>query len=414
MTVWESLRIALRALARNKMRTALTMLGMIIGVGAVITLVALGTGAAQRVTASISSLGTNLVTIIPGSPRLRFGGPGAGAGAGPVTTLTEGDAKAVASHFPQAVAAVAPVTRGGVTVKMGDKSYQTSLTGTTADYQRVSNTAVAAGRFIRQADVDGRLKVAVLGTTVVGQVMGDAKANPVGMYVQVNRVPFRVIGVLKTKGSGTFGQDQDDMVLVPVTTALRRVFNRDYLSTINVEAASKDTTDLATEQMSRLLRQRHHLLPPFPDNDDFSIRSQTEMMEVLQTATGTMTSLLGGIAAVSLIVGGIGIMNIMLVSVSERTREIGLRKAVGATSRDILLQFLIESCVIAVVGGMVGVAFGAIGARVMAKVLQTSSFITPHSVLLAVAVAAAIGVFFGIYPAQQAARLDPIDALRYE
>jgi putative ABC transport system permease protein len=412
MTVWESLRIALRALGRNKMRTALTMLGMIIGVGAVITMVALGAGATQRVTASISSLGTNLVTIIPGSPRVRFGGPGAGVA--PVTTLTEADAKAVASHFPQAVAAVAPVTRGGVTVKMGDKSYQTSLTGTTGEYQTVNNTAVASGRFIRQGDVDGRLKVAVLGTTVVGQLTGDAKANPVGMYVQVNRVPFRVIGVLKTKGSGTFGQDQDDMVLVPVTTALRRVFNRDYLSTINVEAASKDATNLATEQISRLLRQRHHLLPPFPDNDDFSVRSQTEMMGVLETATGTMTSLLAGIAVVSLIVGGIGIMNIMLVSVSERTREIGLRKAVGATGRDILLQFLIESCMIAVVGGMVGVAFGAIGARVMAKVLQTSSVITPHSVLLAVTVAGAIGVFFGIYPAQQAARLDPIDALRYE
>jgi len=413
MTVWESLRIALRALARNKMRTALTMLGMIIGVGAVITMVALGTGATQRVTASISSLGTNLITIIPGSPRLRFGGP-PGAGVAPVTTLTEADAKAVASHFPQAVAAVAPVTRGSITAKMGDKSYQTSLTGTTGDYQTVNNTSVALGRFIRQGDVDGRLKVAVLGSTVVSQLMGDAKANPVGMYVQVNRVPFRVIGVLKTKGSGTFGQDQDDMVLVPVTTALRRVFNRDYLSTINVEAASKDTTDLAMEQISRLLRQRHHLLPPFPDNDDFSVHSQTEMMGVLETATGTMTSLLAGIAVVSLIVGGIGIMNIMLVSVSERTREIGLRKAVGATGRDILLQFLIESCMIAVVGGMVGVAFGAIGARVMAKLLQTSSAITPHSVLLAVMVAGAIGVFFGIYPAQQAARLDPIDALRYE
>jgi putative ABC transport system permease protein len=192
------------------------------------------------------------------------------------------------------------------------------------------------------------------------------------------------------------------------------VFNRDYLNTINVEAASKDTVALATEQMSRLLRQRHHLQPPFPDNDDFSIRSQTAMMEVLQTAIGTMTSLLAGIAVVSLVVGGIGIMNIMLVSVSERTREIGLRKAVGATSRDILLQFLIESCVIAIVGGMIGVAFGAISARVMGNLLQTTSIITVNSVLMAATVAAAIGLFFGIYPAQQAARLDPIDALRYE
>jgi len=412
MNIWESLRIALRALARNKMRTALTMLGMIIGVGAVITMVALGAGATQRVTSSIASLGTNLISIIPGSPRLRFGGPGGGGTQ--VTSLTEADAKAVASHFPESVAAVAPVTRGGVTVKLGDKSYQTSLTGTTAKYQTVNNAPVSSGRFIRQADVDGRLKVAVLGTTVVEQLAGDPNTNLVGMYVQVNRVPFRVVGVLKTKGSGSFGQDQDAMVIVPVSTALRRVFNRDYLNTINVEAASKDTVALATEQMSRLLRQRHHLQPPFPDNDDFSIRSQTAMMEVLQTAIGTMTSLLAGIAVVSLVVGGIGIMNIMLVSVSERTREIGLRKAVGATSRDILLQFLIESCVIAIVGGMIGVAFGAISARVMGNLLQTTSIITVNSVLMAATVAAAIGLFFGIYPAQQAARLDPIDALRYE
>jgi len=414
MNLLESLRIALRALARNKMRTALTMLGMIIGVGAVITMVALGAGATQRVTSSIASLGTNLISIMPGSPRVRFGGPGGGGAATQVITLTEADAKAVASHFPESVAAVAPVTRGGVMVKLGNKSYQTSLTGTAAEYQTVNNSPVALGRFIRQADVDGRLKVAVLGTTVVGQLAGDPNTNPVGMYIQVNRVPFRVIGVLKTKGSGSFGQDQDDMVIVPVSTALRRVFNRDYLNTINVEAASKDTVPLAIEQMSRLLRQRHHLQPPFPDNDDFSIRSQTAMMEVLQTTIGTMTSLLAGIAVVSLVVGGIGIMNIMLVSVSERTREIGLRKAVGATSRDVLLQFLIESCVIAVVGGMIGVAFGAIGGRVMGNLLQTTSVITAHSVLLAVTVAAAIGVFFGIYPAQQAARLDPIDALRYE
>ena len=413
MGIWESLRIALRALGRNKMRTALTMLGMIIGVSAVITMVALGAGATQRVTSSISSLGTNLLTIIPGSPRLRFGG-GMGGSTGPVITLTMDDSKAIASHFPETVAAVAPTARGGITTKLGDKSYETTLTGTTPAYRVVSNTPVSRGRFISQADVDGRLKVAVLGTTVIEQLLGSPDANPVGMYVQVNRVAFRVIGVLKTKGAAGFGQDQDDMVIVPVTTALRRVFNRDYLSAINVEAASKETMDLATEQISRLLRQRHHLLPPFPDNDDFSVRSQTGLLETLQTATGTMTSLLAGIAVVSLIVGGIGIMNIMLVSVSERTREIGLRKAVGATSRDILLQFLIESCVIAVVGGMIGVALGAGGARVLGRVFQTTSIVTMQSVLEAVIVAAAVGIFFGIYPAQKASRLNPIEALRFE
>jgi len=414
VSLWESLRIALRAMRRNKMRTGLTMLGMIIGVSAVITMIALGAGAAAQVTAAISSLGTNLVTIIPGSPRLRFGGPGAGGGGAQVTSLTADDASAIASHFPQTVAAVAPAVRGGVTVKLGDKSYDTSLIGTTSDYRTVNNAPVGLGRFIDRADEAGRLKVAVLGTTVVGQLLGSPDADPLGMYVQINRLAFRVVGVLKTKGSGGFGQDQDDAVIVPLSTALRRVLNRTYLSTISVEATSKEVMDLATEQISRLLRQRHHLLPPFPDNDDFTVRSQTGLLEAFQTAAGTMTNLLAGIAVVSLIVGGIGIMNIMLVSVSERTREIGLRKAVGATNRDILLQFIIESCVIAVAGGLIGVALGATAARVMGRILNFTAIMTLHSVLLAVVVSMAIGLFFGIYPARRAAQLNPIDALRYE
>jgi putative ABC transport system permease protein len=412
MGIWISLRIAMRALGRNKMRTALTMLGVIIGVSAVITMVALGEGAKARVTASISSLGTNLVTVIPGNPRLRFGGPGGESG--PVTTLTEDDAKAIATHFPDSVTAVAPVVRGGVTVKFGDKSYDTSVTGTTPDYQTVSNSPVQLGRFISQADVDGRLKVAVLGTTVVEQLTGSPDTNLVGAMVQINRSAYRVIGILKTKGAGGFGQDQDDIVIVPVTTALRRIFNRDYLSTINVEAKSRQAMDLAIEQISRLLRQRHHLLPPFPDNDDFNVRSQTGLLEAFQTATGTMTNLLAGIAVVSLIVGGIGIMNIMLVSVTERTREIGLRKAVGATSRDIMLQFLIESCVIAGVGGLIGVGLGALASHFLGNILNTSAIMTPQSIIEAVGVATAIGLFFGIYPAQKAAQLNPIEALRYE
>jgi len=412
VSLWLSLRIAVRALTRNKMRTGLTMLGMIIGIGAVITMVALGEGAKQRVTASISALGTNLVTVMPGSSRVRFAGPFAG------TTvqgqLTEDDAQAIARHFPQTIVGVAPTARGGVTTKLGDKSYDTQLIGTTPDYRTVNNAPVERGRFITRADTDGRLKVAVLGPTVVEQLMGSPTADPVGMTVQLNRLAFKVVGVLKTKGSGSFGQDQDDVAIVPLTTAMRRVFNRTNLSTINVEAASKDTMDLITEQISRLLRQRHHLLPPFPDNDDFSIRSQTGLLEAFQTAIGAMTSLMAGIAVVSLVVGGIGIMNIMLVSVTERTREIGLRKAVGATSRDVLLQFLIESCVIAGVGGMFGVAAGALGARVMGRFLNIDPIVTPQSVLMSVLVASAVGLFFGIYPARKAALLDPIEALRYE
>jgi putative ABC transport system permease protein len=411
MNLWQSVRLAWRELGRNKMRTGLTMLGVIIGVSAVITMVALGAGAGAKVTASIASLGTNLLTVMPGNPKIRFGGPFAG---GQVTTLTDDDAKAIARHFPQSVLAVAPQARGGVTVKLGDKTWQTQLLGTSPAYRTVNNSPVERGRFISENDVGGRLKVAVLGPTVVSQLLGSDSADPVGLSVQINRVPFLVIGVLKTKGAGGFGQDQDDTVIVPVSTALRRVFNRTHLSSIGVEATSRGSMDLATEQISRLLRERHHILPPYDDNDDFAVRSQTSLMEALQTATGTMTNLLAGIAVVSLIVGGIGIMNIMLVSVSERTREIGLRKAVGATNRDIRLQFLIESCVIAGVGGLVGVGLGALAANLLGRAFQTDALITPQSVIASVGVAAATGLFFGIYPAQKAAQLSPIEALRYE
>jgi putative ABC transport system permease protein len=413
MNIWESLRVALRALGRNKMRTALTMLGIIIGVSAVITMVALGQGATQRVTSSISSMGTNLLTIMPGNSKIRPGGPGGGGGS-PTLTLVEADATAIRSRCSQTVTAVAPTARGSATVKYGDKSYSTSAIGTTPEYRTVNSSPVQTGRFLSQNDVDGRLKVAVMGTSVVEQLTGDAKTNLVGETVLLNHSAYKVIGILKTKGSGSFGQDQDDQVIVPVSTALRRLFNRTYLSTINVEAASQKTMDLATEQIQRLLRDRHHILPPYEDNDDFAVRSQAELMTMLTTATGTMTSLLAGIAVVSLIVGGIGIMNIMLVSVSERTREIGLRKAVGATSKDVRLQFIIEACVISGAGGLLGVATGVAGAHVLASLFNTAAAITMASVFEAVGVATGIGLFFGIWPAQKAAQLNPIEALRYE
>jgi len=398
------------------LRTFLTMLGIIIGVGAVIAMVALGTGTQQRVSQAFSSLGPNQLIVFSGSPTLRFAGPGGGGGGGGSSgqPLIMDDATAIEHRTTGSITAVAPTARGGITVKLGNKTHATSLVGTTPEYRTVNNQPVQSGRFIAKSDVDGRLKVALLGTSVVAALLDNPNANIVGSNVLLNRVSFKVIGVLKTKGSSGGFEDPDDTVIIPVSTALRRVFNRTNLSTIIVEAASKEKIDLATEQMSRILRQQHHLLPPFPANDDFQIRSPALFQEALQSSMQALTGLLAGIAVVSLIVGGIGIMNIMLVSVSERTREIGLRKAVGATKRDLLLQFLMESCVIAGVGGIIGVGLGAAGAQGLAKLLNGTAVITASSVILAVGVAAAIGLFFGIYPAQKAASLDPIDALRYE
>lgn len=406
----ESLRVALRSLAGNKMRTGLTMLGVIIGVGAVIAMLAIGEGATLRITESISSMGTNLLTVMPGSPRIR--GPMMGGQA--VTTLVPEDADAIRRNLRNTVAYVAPVARGSATVKMGNRNTQTMVVGTNPEYQTVNNTSVGLGRFIDDNDVRGRLKVAVVGPTVVENLLGSAKANPVDRLLDVDGIQFRIIGVLESKGSGGFGQDQDDLIIIPVSTALRRLFNRTYLSTISVGATSPATMGLATEQITSLLRRRHRLRPPFPDNDDFVVRSQSALLEMSQSVTGTMTALLGGVAVVSLIVGGIGIMNIMIVSVTERTREIGIRKAVGATGNDIMAQFLTESLVVSILGGLFGIVVGVIGSKVVSNILGWPALVRPQAVLLAFVVAAAIGIFFGIYPARKAARLHPIDALRWE
>ncbi len=409
----ESLTVALRSLNSNKLRTALTMLGIIIGVGAVIAVLAIGQGASTRITSSISAMGTNLLTVIPGSPRIRGGFLGGGT---PAVTLVPEDADAIQHNLASTVAGVAPSTRDGVTIRLGNQNTQSSAIGTTPDYSIINNAPVISGRFITNDDVTGRLKVAVIGTTVVQNLLGSTGADPIGKNIEINRVGFKVIGVLAPKGSGTFGQDQDDIVIIPVSTALRRVFNRTYLNGIYVESKSSDPAqiNLVSEEISSLLRRRHHLLPPFPDNDDFSVRSQSSLLETSQSITGTLTALLGGVAVVSLIVGGIGIMNIMIVSVTERTREIGIRKAVGATGQDILVQFLAESMVVSILGGMIGIALGILGSKLVGIVLGWPTVVSPQSVILAFLVAAAIGVFFGIYPARKAAQLNPIDALRYE
>jgi putative ABC transport system permease protein len=407
----ESFRVALRSLGSNKLRTGLTMLGVIIGVGAVIAMLAIGEGASQNVTKSISAMGTNLLTVIPGNPRIRGG---FGGGGQQITTLVPEDADAIERNLQKTVSLVAPSVRSGVTVKMGNQNTQTSVVGTAPAYQLVNDAGVSSGRFITDEDVHGRLKVAVLGTTAIANLMGSANANPIGMNVEINRIQFRIVGVLKSKGSAAFGQDQDDVAIIPLSTALRRVLNRTYLNTIYVECVSPKDMPLATEQITALLRRRHHLQPPFDINDDFSVRSQAALLQTLQSVTGTMTALLAGVAVVSLIVGGIGIMNIMIVSVTERTREIGLRKAMGATEHDIMAQFLTESLVVSVLGGLIGIAAGIGGSKVVGSALGTNTIVSLKAIVLSFVVAASIGLFFGIYPARKAAKLHPIDALRWE
>jgi putative ABC transport system permease protein len=408
MNIWESVRIAMRALRTNKMRTALTMLGIIIGVGAVIAMVAIGQGAASQIQNQFASMGTNLLSVTR-----PFGRAQAGTAA-VVRPLTVDDGQTILKKFPDTVAAVADVCRGSAQAKFGDKAWNTTVQGVSVDYTTVAKWDIDDGHFFTAADDTARNRVAVIGKSTVESLTGDRDFNIVGQDILLGAVRFSVIGVLKEKGFGAFGQDQDDVVMIPVTTALRRVFNRDYLSEIDVSCLTEADMPLATEEITTLLRQRHKIKPPYPDNDDFQVRSQSQILQASAQSSATMTSLLGGIALVSLLVGGIGIMNIMLVSVTERTREIGIRKAVGATGHNILMQFLIEAMVISLLGGFVGIVVGVCLGQVAAKLLGVPAMIQVQVVLLAVVVSGGVGIFFGIYPARRAASLNPIDALRFE
>ncbi len=388
------------------------MLGIVIGVGAVIAMVALGQGAAASIRQQFEAMGTNLVVVRPGSP-IRRGGGGPGGGGG-ITTLVQTDADTISKRFPDTVAAVAAVCRGNGDAKLGDITWTTSIIGAAPSYGTITKTDVEAGRFMNADEEKGRARVCCVGRTVIEKLTGDRTTNLVGKDIELNRARFTVIGILKEKGVGAFGQDQDDLVIIPCSTAMRRVFNRTYLSEIDMMCATEADIDLATEQVVSLLRQRHKLRPPFPDNDDFNVRSQSQILQASAQSSGVMTALLGSIAFVSLMVGGIGIMNIMLVSVTERTREIGIRKAVGARRHDILMQFVIEALVIAVMGGFIGIALGVGTVLIITHFLGWNALIQVSSIILSVVVSGAIGLFFGIFPAVRAASLNPIDALRYE
>jgi putative ABC transport system permease protein len=410
MTVVQSVRIALRALRVNTLRSALTMLGIIIGVGAVIAMVGVGAGAQARVAEQIQSLGSNLIIVLPGSVT----SGGARLGHGSQLTITEDDAAAIAREVPS-VQTASPSVRGTAQVVSGNLNWSTVVQGVTADYFEARDWPVIAGRPLGSADDDGAAKVAVLGQTTAENLFGDA--DPLDQIIRVKNVPFTVVGLLDRKGQSSWGQDQDDVILIPLSAAKKKVLgasqsNPRAVSAISVKVRAGEDMAEAETQIQAALRQRHRL-QPFQE-DDFWLRNLSEVLQTREASSRVMTYLLAAIASVSLLVGGIGIMNIMLVSVTERTREIGLRMAVGARSRDILLQFLVEAATLSLIGGLIGIALGLAGSRAINYFAEWRTLIPPEAIALAFGFAAAVGIFFGFYPARKAARLDPIDALRYE
>lgn len=406
MRFFEILRIAFDALLRNKMRSLLTMLGIIIGVGAVIAMVAIGQGAQTSVEAQINSLGTNVILIFPGTTTRS----GVSAGAGTNTTLTEEDAKAIKEQCP-AVALMSPLLRNGGQVVFGNVNWGSVMQGGTVDYFSIRDWRLDEGEFFTEQDVRAATKVCLLGQTVLQQLFENA--NPIGQTVRIRNIPFKVIGTLQPKGQNMMGQDQDDVVLIPYTTLQKRLmWNNTREWRFIASAKSKEEVVDAQSQITELLRVRHKLSPM--DENDFTIRTQTDIAETASATSKIMTLLLGSIAGVSLIVGGIGIMNIMLVSVTERTREIGIRKAIGAKRSDILQQFLIEAIVMGVVGGIIGVGLGVSASKLIATFAQWPVVVSTNSIFLAVSFSGAVGIFFGFYPARKAAGLNPIEALRYE
>uniref|UniRef100_UPI004025822D ABC transporter permease n=1 Tax=Megasphaera micronuciformis TaxID=187326 RepID=UPI004025822D len=401
----ESVAIALTALLSNKLRSILTMLGIIIGIAAVIVMISIGMGVRKNITDSIASLGSNMLIVTPNSSNSR--GMRAAAGSGKKLKLD--DATAIKKRIKN-IDYVAPTVSASYQVVNGNENWNTSVYGVTPEYLQIRSLTVTSGSFISQADLDSRNRVAVIGSTVAGNLYGSE--NPVGKNIRVNNQPFKVIGVLEKKGQASMGGDQDDVVLVPLTTAQERLMGITYIRSINIQVSSSDKIDEVQDQVGTLLRQRHHL--GISKEDDFTINNMTSLMETMNSTTATLTLFLGSVAAISLLVGGIGIMNIMIVSVTERTREIGIRKALGATYRTIMTQFLIEAVIIGLIGGILGIALGISLVEVFKKFAEVPPVITLAPILISFTFSVGIGLFFGIYPARKAARLDPIEALRYE
>jgi putative ABC transport system permease protein len=403
-----TVQIALRALRVNKMRSALTMLGIIIGVGAVVAMLAVGTGASRKIAEQTASMGSNLLIVLPGSQT--SGGIRTGSGGQP--TLTLSDAEAIEKECP-AVQDVAPILSGTAQIVYGNLNWSTRVNGTTLGIVRVRDWPIAAGRSLTDEDVRSAVKVALLGQTVVDNLFGGI--DPIDQIIRIKKIPFRVIGVMTDKGQSVMGDDQDDTVFVPVTTAQKKLFGTTFpgmVRQIMVKARSAEDLSNAEKQVTELLKQRHHIGPK--KDDDFSVRNLTQMMQAAEEQTKIMTILLGAIASVSLLVGGIGIMNIMLVSVTERTREIGIRMSIGAKTWDIRLQFIMEAVILSLIGGVMGLTAGIAGSILISVMAGWPTEVSLMSALLAFVFSGMVGIFFGFYPAYKASLLNPIDALRYE
>lgn len=400
----ESFLMAWASLIANKLRSILTMLGIIIGVAAVIALVSIGNGVKQDIQDSISSLGSNLLMVMPGAPHT----PGVRPTASSRKSLKVSDYEAIAKL--DGVRAASPYTMGSYVTIYQSKNWTTSVSGVNYNFQDVNNWSMAEGRFISEKNVQTRERVAVVGQTVVKNLFSGE--DPVGKEIRVKNIPFRVIGVLNSKGNGAMGNDQDDAIFIPYTTAMERVEGIDYLRMVYVVAKDENGIDRLQSDIENLLRVRHGIKDP--ELDDFNIQNMKSIMDTMEQTTGTLTLFLGAVAAISLVVGGIGIMNIMLVSVTERTREIGIRKALGATYNVIVTQFLIEAVVISLMGGLIGIALGIGASSVIGNVSGMSTVVSIPTVMLSFGFSMFIGLVFGIYPARKAAKLNPIDALHYE
>lgn len=406
MNLTNLFRIAIRALFRNKMRAFLTMLGIIIGVASVIAMLAIGEGSKRSITEEMSSMGSNLIMIMPNFQQRG----GVNLGASSSMALKYSDVTAIRNEAALITAASPTVNANGQVI-YGNKNTQTSIYGVSEEYLDIRKLKIATGRIFNETETRSMAKVCLLGQTVVDNLFGEG-VDPVGTTIRIKNLPFEVIGVLEDKGESGMGQDQDDMIIAPYTTVQRRLAAIDYINGIYCSAVSEEKSAAAIEEVTEILRRTHKLKET--EENDFRVMSQSELIESVSTVTNIMTYLLGAIAGISLLVGGIGIMNIMFVSVTERTREIGLRMSIGGRGKDILLQFLVESMLLSLTGGIFGIIFGYLIAEVAGTLMNSTTFITTQSVVLAFAVCFVIGVFFGWYPARKASNLNPIDALRYE